>query len=310
MRVLVTGGTGYLGGAIARSLLRHGHEPTLFARRASGSGLPGYLIDGDVRDRPAVIRAAAGVDAICHTAALVSVWRRRGADFDEVNVGGLESAIAACRAHAIPRLLYTSSFLAYPPAGAALPLHANDYQRTKALARDTARRAVQEGVPIISLVPGVVYGPGNASEGNLLGRLLTDHLAGKLPGIFGADRRWSYAFVDDVADAHVSALEHGQIGGEYPLGGENVAQMRVFEIVRDVTGAPLPRRLPFNIATAAALIEETRARLAGSAPRLTRGVVKILRHDWSMDSGLSREKLSYRITPLATGLRATLESLR
>ncbi len=311
MRVLVTGGTGYLGSAIVRALVRQGHEPVVFARRASAAGLPGRAVDGDIREATAVRRAAEGADAICHAAALVSVWRPRPADFDEVNVGGLESVIHAARALGTPRVIYTSSFLALPPADASAVLTANDYQRTKIRARAVARAAADAGLPIVTLVPGVLYGPGAATEGNLIGRLVADHLAGRLPGLIGADRRWSYAYVDDVADAHVRALSRGGVlEQEYLLGGENAPQMRVFEILREITGAMLPRRLPFALASAAAVFEETRARVTGRPPRLTRGVVEIFRHDWSMDSTRSAGELDYRVAPLESGLRAMLARAR
>lgn len=306
MQVLVTGGTGYLGSAIVRALVRQGHEPIVFARKASAARLPGRAFDGDVRDRAAVRRAADGVDAICHAAALVSVWRPRPADFDEVNVGGLESAIDAVRALRIPRLIYTSSFLARPPSDGGRVLRANDYQRTKVRARAVARSAADAGAPIVTLVPGVIYGPGPATEGNLVGRLIGDHLGGRLPGVVGADRRWSYAYVDDVADAHVGALSRGTPGEEYALGGENAPQMRVFEIVRDVTGAPLPRRLPFALASAAGWLDEARARVTGRPPLITRGVVEIFRHDWEMESGRSVSDLGYRVRPLDSGIRSIL----
>ena len=86
------------------------------------------------------------------------------------------------------------------------------------------------GLPIVTLFPGVIYGPGLATEGNLVGRLISDHRARRLPGLIGADKPWSYAYVDDVANAHVAALERGRSGAEYRLGGVNAAQMRVFEI--------------------------------------------------------------------------------
>ena len=76
MTVLITGGTGFLGSALVRAFARAGHFPVVFARRASASGLPGKLVDGDVRDRSGLAHAAMGVDAICHAAALVSVWRQ------------------------------------------------------------------------------------------------------------------------------------------------------------------------------------------------------------------------------------------
>src|SRR4051794_4840151 len=209
MRVLVTGGTGYLGSAIVRALQRHGHQPVVFARTARAAvsaGLPGTAVDGDVRDTRAVTAAAAGVDAICHTAALVALWRADPSEFDAVNVGGLQSVLSAVREHRLSRMVYTSSFLALPPADSPHVLTANHYQRTKVAARDVARRAASDGLPVVTLYPGVIYGPGPATDGNLVGRLMRDHLAGRLPGVVGPERLWSYAYVDDVADAHVAAL--------------------------------------------------------------------------------------------------------
>lgn len=306
MRVVVTGGTGYLGRAIVRALARGGHAPVVFARNASAAGLPGDAVDGDVRDRAAVTRAVRGADAVCHAAALVSVWRARPAEFDDVNVEGLRTVLDVCRDLRTPRIIHTSSFLALPPAGRGAPLAANDYQRTKVRAHAVAREAAETGLPVMSLVPGVIYGPGAATEGNLIGRLIRDHVAGTLPGIIGADRVWSYAYIDNVAEAHVQAIAKGRVGAPYLLGGENVAQMRLFEIVRELTGRPLPRRIPYALAWGVALIEEARARVTGRTPLLTRGVVEIFRHNWSMDSARSVAELSYHVPPLGEGIRALL----
>jgi nucleoside-diphosphate-sugar epimerase len=309
MRVLVTGGSGYLGQAIVRSLVKHGHEPVAFARHATSSDLPGRLIDGDIRDRQAVQRAVEGVDAIIHSAALVSLWQPNPASFDQINVGGLKTVLEAARSLGTPRVIYTSSFLALPPTGASAPLSANDYQRTKAKALAVARAAQTSGQPVVILVPGVIYGPGVDTEANLIGRLVSDHRAGRLPGIVGADRAWSYAYVDNVADAHVTAVLRPLSRGEYVIGGVNAPQMRVFEIVREQTGANLPRRIPFSIASAFGWIEEQRAALTGRPPLITRGAVEIFRHDWRLDSSRSVDELSYRILPLETGLKSML-SLR
>ena len=309
MRVLITGGTGYLGRAIVRAVAAHGDEPIVFARRATGSGLPGRLVDGDVRDAGALRRAAAGVDAICHTAALVSLWSPRRADFDEVNVAAVETLLDIVRDLRVPRVVYTSSFLARPPDGRDAPHAANDYQRTKALARTAVQRAAANGAPVVSLFPGVIYGPGPDTEGNLVGRLLRDYTAGRLPGVVGADRIWSFACVDDVAEAHVSAIVRGTAGAEYALGGENVPQMRLFEIAARLTGRPLPRRIPLAAAWVAGLCEETRARLTRRMPLVTRGAVEIFRHDWPLNSGRSIDELSYRVTPFEDGMRRTLAAM-
>ncbi len=314
MRVLLTGGTGYLGRAIARALARRGHGAVIFARSARAAvegGLPGTAIDGDVRDATALADAAAGCDALCHTAALVSVWRRRREDFDEVNVGGLRNALDAAARHGIDRIVYTSSFLALPPASAVpgRPFAGNDYQRTKAEAERVAADAVARGVPLVRMYPGVLYGRGESTEGNLVGRLVSDHLSGRLPGVVGADRIWSFAFVDDVAEAHVTALERGRAGAAYALGGENVPQMRLFEILRDLTGRELPRRIPVAIARIAARWEELRGSVTKATPLLTRGTVHVLSHDWPLDSSSARRDLDYRMTPLSEGIAAVVASV-
>jgi NAD+-dependent farnesol dehydrogenase len=309
MRVLVTGGTGYLGQAIVRALVARGHQPVVFARRATQAGLPGTAIDGDIRNRRAVVGAARDCEAVCHSAALVSIWRPDPREFDDVNVGGLQHALAAVGEHRIARLVYTSSFMARPPAGRAAPIAANDYQRTKVAAHEVACQARNEGVPIVLLYPGVVYGPGIRSEGNLLARLMADHLAGRLPGLVGAGRIWSYAYVDDVAAAHVTAIERAPAGSAFELGGENAPQMRPFEWLRDEMGTKLPRRLPAWLAMAAGLIEEARAKLTGAPPLLTRGAVEIFRHDWPLDSAAAARGLDYRWRPLTDGLPRLLAEL-
>ena len=310
MNVLVTGGTGYLGRAVVRALAARGHTLVIFSRGASRSGLPGRAIDGDIRDRDAVARAAAGCDAISHSAALVSIWRRRREDFDEINVGGLRNVLAAAAALGTPRVLYTSSFVAIPPRGRTEPLQANDYQRTKVAADRVADEAVRAGCPLIRVYPGVVYGPGTFTEGNLIGRLMADHLKHKLPGLVGPEHPWSYAYVDDVAAGHGAALERGRIGGRYALGGENAPQQRVFEILQQLTGRRPPPRIPFPIADLMGAAEELRVNVFGGTPLITRGAVEIFRHDWSLDSGEAVRDLGYTMTPLAEGVRRTLESIR
>jgi len=302
VQVLVTGSTGYLGHAIVAALVRSGHAVVAFSRSASRSGLPVTTIDGDIRDAGAVARAARDCDAIIHSAALVAVWRKAPQDFDNVNVGGLANVLAAARQHRTPRVVYTSSFLALPPADARGTPAGNDYQRTKILASQLADRAADDGAPIVRLYPGVIYGPGQMTDGNLVGKMIGDHLAGRLPGVVGADRIWSFAYVDDVARGHVAALARGRIGGRYCLGGENVPQMRAFDIVREITGRPLPRRLPPWLASCAAAADELGARWLGRTPQLTSGTLDILLHDWPLDSTSAEEELGYQVTPLRDGI--------
>lgn len=309
MRVLVTGGTGFLGRALVRAVAAAGHEVLVFSRSASRSGLPATPIDGDVRDKLALERAVQRCDALMHSAALVSIWRRRRQDFDDINVGGLRNALAAAAAAGIARIVYTSSFLALPPHGETATINANDYQRTKVAADAVAADAVRQGSPIVRVYPGVVYGPGSFTEGNLLGRLIADHMRRRLPALIGPEKRWSFAYVDDVAAGHCAALERGAPGAQYRLGGENAPQRRAFEIVQQLTGRRPPMRMPYAVADLLGAAEELRATLTGATPLVTRGAVEIFRHDWSLDSSAAVRELGYTMTPLAEGVRRTLNSL-
>jgi farnesol dehydrogenase len=306
--VLVTGGTGYLGEAIAGALRTRGHDVVVFSRHARASAPGVEAIGGDIRDAAAVTAAARGCDAICHTAALVSI-RSAPREAEAINVGGLRHVLAAAEAHAVSRVVYTSSFLALPPAGRRVAVEANDYQRTKVAALRVAQEAARAGLPVVCVYPGVITGPGARSEGNLVGRLISDCLRRRLPAIIGGRRTWSFSFVGDVAAGHVLALERGRPGASYGLGGHNLPQMALFEWLRARRATPLPIDLPLPLARLVGAAEEVRARLTGSLPQVTRGVVEIFSHEWPVDSSRAVAELGYRITSFEDALTATLDDV-
>src|SRR5262249_1196060 len=164
-------------------------------------------------------------------------------DFDDVNVGGLQHVIDVAATLGIRRVLYTSSFLALPPAGHSTPIEANDYQRTKVAADQLAEAAVRRSPPLIPLYPPPIYASRKMTEGKLIGHLIDDHLRGRLLGLVGPEHTWSFSYVSDVANAHCTALERGDIGSRYILGGENATQAHMFELVARLTGRRPPRRI-------------------------------------------------------------------
>jgi NAD+-dependent farnesol dehydrogenase len=321
--VLLTGGTGFLGKSVARALAARGHALRVLARPTSDlRGLPATaeVVVGDVTDADAMVRAARGCGAVCHMAALVRMWTPDRESFDRVNVSGLRNALAAAR-EAGARLVYTSSFIAVGPTGPD-PAdesqrhpgrgYRNDYERTKALADGLASEAAAAGQDVVTLYPGVVYGPGDLTDGNLVAKMVADHLRGRLPGIIGpGDRLWSYAFVEDVALGHASALERGQAGQRYFLGGDNVTMNGLFAALAKVAEVAPPRRhIPYVAASLLGFAMWTWAELTGHPPQLTHEVVNVFREHWAYSSAKAERELGYRRTPLEEGLRRTVAWLR
>jgi farnesol dehydrogenase len=167
-------------------------------------------------------------------------------------------------------------------------------------------------VPLVTLYPGVLYGPGPRTEGNLLGEAIIRHLQGNLPGLVGGGgRRWCFAYIDDVAGGHLAALERGRPGGRYILGGENLPLREVFERLAAAAGVKPPRRsIPYWAAEWAGRWQVLRARCGGPPPEITPDEVEVYRHDWTYSSARAQAELGYAITPFAAGLQATLRWAR
>jgi nucleoside-diphosphate-sugar epimerase len=331
MRVLLTGGTGFLGRAIVPRLVGPDaaaprHQVVLLVRpTASRAGFPPGVTfaTGDVTDRASVTAAARGCDAIVHAAALVKLVAP-AAQFDRVNVGGLENVLAAAEETGVGRVVYVSSFIALGPSergpGRTLDETAeagerdwiNDYERTKTLADRRAREAIAAGAPLVVVYPGVIYGAGAMTEGNIVVRGLLDGLHGKLPALVGEpDRRWSYVHVDDVAEGVLLALEKAPSGGRYVLGGENVRLGGLYELVEELSGVRMPRRwLPKGLAKTMGAMMKAWSQLFGGTPKLTPDLVEVCHHDWAYRSETAERALGYRHRSLREGMTQTLQWLR
>jgi farnesol dehydrogenase len=331
VKLLVTGATGFLGRRTVERLAPRHALRLLLRPTADRAGFPAAveIVPGDVTDRAGLTAAAAGCDAILHAAALVKI-DAPAAEFDRVNVGGLDNVLDAAKAAGVGRVVYVSSFIALGPTeggGAAGGADAgtldetapagdrvwiNDYERTKALADRRARGAIDDGAPLVVVYPGVIYGPGALTEGNIVVRHLLDLAHGRLPALLGRpERRWNYVFVEDVAAGLEAALERAPLGARYVLGGENVTQARFYELVSELGRIRVPSmRMPDGVARLAGAAMKGWARLRREVPRLTPDLVEIYRHDWAYDSSRAGRELDYRPRTFADGLAATLAWLR
>jgi nucleoside-diphosphate-sugar epimerase len=323
--ILLTGATGYLGSQLASELARREQPFRVLARDASRLGFDPARAHcevalGDIRDEDAVARALAGVKQVIHTAALVKMWVRDARDFRRVNLAGLKGLLLAAEKAGVERFVYTSSFIALGPsadatAGETLENrgpYSNEYEQSKAEALNWLRAEGFAKFPVIALMPGVIYGPGPATEANLVGGMIEQYLAGKFPGVLGSgQQRWSFAFNADVVAAHLAALEKGRTGEAYVLGGDNCSLNEFFSVLSELTGFYRGvRHLPFVAGKALGAIEIARATCFGHQPRITPSVVEIFRRDWVYSRAKAEKELGYRVTPLEDGLAKTLAELR
>ena len=321
--ILLTGSSGYLGSRIAHALVARGEAFRVLVRNPDKLGLvPAEarceIMTGDLCDREAVTRALRGATQVIHSAALVKMWVRDRQDFWRVNVEGLKSLLEAADRAGVERVVYTSSFIAAgpssdPKAGEGLKNHgpySNEYEGTKAQALDWLRAEGFARFPVVALLPGVVYGPGPPTEGNLVGGMTRQYLSGKFPGLLGSgEQRWSFSYIAEVVQAHLAALEKGRPGEEYFLAGDNRSLNDLFGVIGRLTGVTFPvRHLPFGIGKAIGALEVARARLFNHHPQLTPGVVEIFKHDWVYSSEKAGRELGYRVIPLEEGIQKTLEA--
>ncbi|HSG50192.1 MAG TPA: NAD-dependent epimerase/dehydratase family protein, partial [Longimicrobiales bacterium] len=188
----------------------------------------------------------------------------------------------------------------------------NDYERTKTLADQLARRLSAEGLPLVRLYPGVVYGPGNLTSGNHVVGILLDHARGRLPGLLGnGDGLQCFAYVEDVATGVVRAVERAQPGSAYILGGDNRTTLDLFQAFHEASGIRPPRlRIPYAVAEVTGLFMRWGAELTGWEPMLTDEVARIYRREWAYSSERAVRELGYHVTPLEEGVRRTVAWLR
>jgi len=326
MRILLTGASGYLGSRILNQLIEHtGHEVAALVRPGRECALPRHArvvpVAGDITDPVSLRLALKGCRAAVHAAAKVSAWARDPSEFDRVNVEGALSVLRAAGEAGVDKVIYVSSFLALG-SSTGTPLdedsshlrqvHFNDYERTKYDANLAAQELAQAGLPLVTLYPAVIYGPGPFTAGNLISNLVRDHLRGRLPARIGHGRqRWNFVYVEDVAAGVRLALERGKPGQNYILGGENASLGQFFTALAAASGKPAPRfAVPFWTARLIGWAEESLARLSGRMPQLTRGVVDIFRLDWEFDSSRAGRELGYVARPLSEGLELTVRWLR
>jgi len=324
MKIFITGATGYLGGKILRFAHEQGHNIRVLCRQAPEAGILPDNVEitlGDLSQPDALVEAMQGCDALIHTAGLVSIWQRDPQNFHRVNVDGTVNLLKAAREAGVKRIIYTSSFFALGPTDEHPADESwnnpdescmTEYARSKTIALQRVREQIANGMDIIPLYPVLIYGPGKATQGNYITKIVDDFLHRRIPGVLGGGNgRWTYSYVDDVAKGHLLALENGRKGESYILGGEDASLNELLDLLHELTGVKRPNmKIPNTLAKGVAWIEELRARASRNyIPKLTVEVVDVYKRNWRYSSNKAITELGYCRTPLKVGLYSILNSL-
>lgn len=288
MKVYVSGATGFVGSHVARELREQGAE---------------------VRDERIDLLETAGLErvldvceAVVHVAALYS-YSAPVADFERVNVEGTRTILASARARGVRRFLFTSTAGTCGPVPGTIATEDDEspewelsvpYKRTKV---ESERLALAAGAVVVN--PTTPVGDGD-SKPTPTGQMIEDVATGRIRG-FVATTGLNVVDVRDVARGHALALEHGEPGERYLLGGVNLPLEELFAVIADLAGRERPRlRVPYPVAVAAA-----KAGFANAEE------VKLARIPMYFSSQKARSRLGYEPGPVEPALaRATAEALK
>lgn len=248
---LVTGGTGFVGSHIARTLTESGHTVRVLHRQTSRltalDGVPFESAIGDLTDADALRAACAGVDWVFHVAAVADYWRADKDAMYTANVDGTRHVLQAAHSAGVARVIFTSSAAAVGlrkdrPADEHEPFnmlpHQFPYGHSKWLAEAVVKEAVEAGQDVVTMNPAVIMGPGdlNMISGDFVLQI-------KKFGMFAPVTPGGICVTDvrDVARWHVRAAEAGQTGERYLLGTANYDYQTWFNMIAEVVGVRRPR---------------------------------------------------------------------
>ena len=289
MRVFLTGGTGFIGQSLTKSLLGRGWSVTALVRKPDGPRaqalrkMGAQLVAGDVTERESMRIAMSGADIVVHNAGHYEVGLDRAGKqrMQRVNVDGTENVLSLADELSIPRTVYVSTVLSFGETGHQLrdetfvrefPCRTT-YEQTKTDAHAIARQYQQRGLPLIIVCPNGVIGPNDQSFMGYIERLYVNHV---LPPMSWSPNAWhTLVAVKDLAEGITLAAEKGRTGETYFLCGEAASIHEFFTLWSRKPGGFAPRVwLPAGLAAASLAPLEPLERRLGLPAFLSREAVR------------------------------------
>jgi dihydroflavonol-4-reductase len=322
MKALVTGASGFIGGAVVRALVAAGATVRITARPGNDlrhlTGLPLERVEADLREKESLGRALHGCRHLYHVAAHYALWAKDPSIFYDVNVTGTRTLLEAAREAGVERTVYCSTIgaIGLPPGGGvgtettpvSLDQMAGHYKRSKYLAEQEALKLAREGLPVVIVNPSAPVGAGDVKP-TPTGQVIVDFMKGRMPAYI--ETGMNLIDVDDVAAGHLLAMEKGRVGERYILGNQNLLLREVFEILSRLTGVKAPRvKLPRLAILPLAHLNELVASLTNQPPRIPLEGIRMAKYKMHYDCSKAIKELGLPQTPVETALEKAVRWFR
>jgi len=322
VRALVTGGTGFIGGRVVDALLRHGYEVTALVRTPARAtrlqDLGVTIAPGDVTDIESIRRAIKDHDAVFHIAAYMQLGVKDATETFAINVGGTENVMTAAVEAGTQKVLYCSSQSVLgngPPGWVGDETHTHHgsfsgiYEESKWRAHQIAHEFGERGLPVVSVMPCAVYGPGDTG---FLSVLLRQYARKRLKVCSFRDSVVSWVHVDDVADGMIGAMERGVPCEDYILGGDNESIGGLLDRIQPYTGIKPPRVwIPLRLMRASLPLVPPIAKMLGQASgAISDGYNMLSTGSIAFSSEKAARQFGYTFRTVEEGMPPVIEALK
>jgi dihydroflavonol-4-reductase len=318
MRAFVTGGTGFVGGHLARKLRERGDDVVALVRSPGKATqireLGCEIVEGDLSDEDVIRKAVVGCDAVFHVAAMYEVGipvSEQPAMYD-ANVKGTERVIDAAVDAGVPKMVYVSTIGVFGDTHGKVVDETfqreptdfmSYYEETKYFAHELAKDRIKKGAPIVIVQPGGIYGPNDPSILGIMMRLIQK---GRMPFNIMPHAGFNWVYVEDVAEGIILAHDKGRIGESYVLGGELANLKDAIGRISRVAGRKPPRvTVPDGALKLGLPFGRVVSKLTG-LPSNMREMLRNVGATFYASDAKARQELDYAPRDLDTGLTQTI----